>query len=222
MLRKYILILEAIPIIAALSKKPSVANTVNYNYIIDAESRYIASCLVSSGAIIMGQNMLYTFQGTPHYKICPYFSNLAAIALLDNPILSNLAIVKNWMIWVFNHLNPDGSIYDYYVDEMSGGTEHPSIDAYPSENIPDFDSQDSYAATFLTLARKYAEVVPADISWLRGYSYQLELVGNALYSVVDDGNHYFNQFGPDNDDGLTVAKLDYQVKYTMNNLEVNE
>ncbi len=103
---------------------------------------------------------------------------------------------------------------------MSGGTELPSIDAYAHDgNIPDYDSKDSYAATFLTLARKYAEVVPADTSWLRGYSDQIESIGNALYSCVDDSSH---QFSSDNNDGLTVAKTDYQVKYTMDNSEANE
>jgi alpha-tubulin suppressor-like RCC1 family protein len=198
----------------------SVGGPVDYLNIINSESSYIASCVVSSGAIILGKSLLYNFQGTPHYKISPYESNFAATALLDDPTPANLVIVKNWMIWVFNHLNLDGSIYDYYVDKMSGGTELPSIDAYAHDgNIPNYDSKDSYASTFLTLARKYAEVIPADTSWLRGYSDQLESIGNALYSCVDDSSHLFN---PDNNDGLTVAKTDYQVKYTMDNSETNE
>ncbi|HQT92370.1 MAG TPA: hypothetical protein PL001_10135, partial [Candidatus Kryptobacter bacterium] len=174
---------------AMLPPRPSLASQDDYDYIISMESQYLDSCVVSSGAIIMSRNMLHTFQGTSHYKICPYFSNFAALALLDNPTPANLRIVKNWMTWVFNHLNSDGSIYDYYVDSLSGGTELPSIDAYPRENIPDYDSKDSYAATFLTLARRYVEVVPADTSWLRGYSEQLQSIGDALYSVVDDSSH---------------------------------
>ena len=196
--------------------------TLDKDYIVGSEAAYIDSCVVSSGAIILARNLLYTFQGTPHYKISPYFSNFAADALLEDPTPSDLAVVKKWMTWVFNHLNSDGSIYDYYVDSLSGGTELPSIDAYSGENIPDFDSQDSYAATFLTLARKYIEDVPGDTSWLKGYSDQLSSIGNALYATIDDSTHYFDQFSPDNNDGLSVAKLDYQVKYTMDNSEVNE
>ncbi len=201
---------------------PSGPVTLDKNYIVASEARYIDSCVASSGAIILARNQLTTFQGTPHYKISPYFSNFAADALLRDPSTSNLAIVKNWMTWVFNHLNADGSIYDYYVDSLRGGTDQPSVDAYPGENIPDFDSQDSYAATFLTLARKYLEAVPVDTSWLRGYSSQLSSIGNALYATIDDSAHYFHQFSPDNNDGLSVAKLNYQVKYTMDNSEVNE
>jgi len=197
-------------------------NLEDYKYIISSEAIYIDSCVTTSGAIIMGRSMRFTFQGTPHYKICPYFSNLAAEALLEDPTPTNLAVVKKWMTWVFNHLNSDGSIYDYYVDSLSGGAELPSIDAYPGEDIPDFDSQDSYAATFLTLARKYVEVVPSDTTWLKRYSNQLSLIGNALYATIDDSTHYFHQFSPDNNDGLSVAKLDYQAKYTMDNSEVNE
>lgn len=205
--------------ISALSVKTSFGASSDYSGIITAESSYIASCVASSGAITMGRSLLYKFQGTSHYKISPYFANFAATALLDDPTASNLEIVKNWMIWVFNHLNPDGSIYDYYVDKLVGGTDLPSTDAYAGENIPDFDSQDSYAATFMTLARRYVEVVPSDTSWLREYSKQMESMGNALYSVADDSGHYF---GPDSGDGLTIAKIDYRVKYTMDNSEVNE
>ena len=224
MLRKYFLLVIAGLLLSGLSLKAGSSAGVDYNYIIDSEARYLASCVVSSGAIIEGKSFLTTFQGTPHYQICPYESNFAALALLDDPTPRNLAIVKKWMTWVFNHLNLDGSIYDYYVDKTSGGIEHPSVDAYTRENIKDYDSRDSYAATFLTLARRYAEVVPADTSWLRGYSDQIESIGNALYSCVDDSAHQFSagKFSADNNDGLTVAMPAWQAKYTMDNSETNE
>ncbi len=224
MLRKCFLLLTAGSVVLGLSFKSSFSAGIDYNYIIDSESRYLASCVVSSGAIIEGKSLRYTFQGTPHYQISPYGSNFAAIALLEDPTPANLMIVKNWMTWVFNHLNPDGSIYDYYVDKMSGGIEHPSVDAYPREDIKDYDSRDSYAATFLTLARKYAEVVPSDTSWLGGYSDQIESIGKALYSCVDDSAHQFGsgKFSADNNDGLTVAMPAWQAKYIMDNSEVNE
>jgi hypothetical protein len=226
MLKKSVSFLVIGVMIVILLSNLSFGRTVDYRFIITFESRYLASCVVTSGAIIEGQSRLCTFQGTPHYIICPYCSNFAATALLDDPTPANLFIVKNWMIWVFNHLNPDGSIYDWYIsaDSLNDGTELPSIDAYKSENIKDYDSRDSYAATFLTLARKYLEVVPADESWLRDYSKQLESIGNALYSCVDDSAHQFNseKFSLDNNDGLTVAMPAWQAKYTMDNSETNE
>ncbi|MHB9013503.1 MAG: hypothetical protein ACYC49_14925 [Ignavibacteriaceae bacterium] len=226
MLKKSILLFVMGVMIVISFSKLSFGDTVDYRYIIASESRYLASCVVTSGAIIEGKSQLYTFQGTPHYIICPYFSNFAATALLDDPTPTNLDIVKNWMIWVFHHVNSDGSIYDWYisVDSLYGGTEHPSINAYASENIKDYDSRDSYAATFLTLARKYVEVVPADASWLKGYSDQIELMGHALYSCVDDSVHQFDsgKFSLDNNDGLTVAMPAWQAKYTMDNSETNK
>ena len=215
-------LLVAIPLIIVLSQSLALSGDLDYKYIVGSEAAYIDSCVTTSGAIIIGRTMRDTFQGRPCYKICPYFSNFAAIALLDDPTPANRAIAKNWMTWVFNHLNADGSIYDYYVDSLSGGTDLPSIDAYPSEHIPDFDSQDSYAATFLTLARKYVEVEPGDLSWLKGYSKQLSSIGNALHATIDYQTHDVNHFSPNNNDGLSVAKLHYQAKYTMDNSEVNE
>lgn len=222
MLKHHIPLIVAIPLIIALSQSLVLARGLDYKYVIDSEAAYVDSCVTISGAIVQGLNDKAIFRGTPHYKICPYFSNFAADALLEDPTHTNLAIVRNWMAWVFDHLNSDGSIYDYYVERLSGGTYMPSVDAYPGEHIPDFDSQDSYAATFLTLARKYVEVVPDDIAWLKRYSKQLRLIGKALYATIDYPTHRINHFSPNNKDGLSVAKLHYQAKYTMDNSEVNE
>lgn len=219
MSKKITIIVLSLIFIIILPENFIFAQSINYDGIMNFESGFLGSCVTSSGAIIMSQDIQYTFQGTPHYKISPYFSNFAASALLDYPTPANLNIVKNWILWYFNHLNKDGSIDDYYVDKLIGGTDLPSVVAYSNENIPDFDSQDSYAATFLTLTRRYAEIVPEDTSWLTGYSNEFDSIGKALYAVVDDSNHIFNS---DNNDGLTEAKLDYQIKYTMDNSEVNE
>ena len=206
-------------IILLLNGPNAYAKLPDYENIINFESKYLANCATSTGAMIMGPDVLYAFKGGSYYKICPYFSNFAAVALLDNPTKNNIQVVKNWIIWVFNHLNADGSIYDYYTNKINGGTDYASIEALPDENIPDYDSQDSYAATFLTLLRSYAETVPEEIPWLNSYSAKIELVGRAIYAVTDDSTH---KFSGDNNDGLCVAKPSYQVKYTMDNSEVYE
>jgi hypothetical protein len=226
MLKRCILVLAAVLLFTGMSLKTAFAAGVDYKYIIDTESRYLESLVAPSGSIILGERLIYKFRGTPHYQVSPYAANFSARALLDDPTSTNLAIVKKWMVWVFNHLNSDGSIYDWYIsaDSLKTGVELPSVDAFPSENIKEYDSRDSYAATFLTLARKYVEIVPADTSWLRGFSTQLESIGNALYSCVDDSAHQFDsgKFSPDNNDGLTVAMPAWQAKYTMDNSETNE
>ncbi len=187
---------------------------VDYSSIINAESSFITSCVLPSGAIIMGKDVIYTFQGANHYKINPYFSNFAALALLENPTDGNKTIVKNWMQWYFDHLNVgvagavDGSVFDYFADNLTGGTEHRSIDAFATEDIPNYDSTDSYASTFLILARKYIEVT-GDNSFLLNNSYQIDLIGNSIEATMQS-------------DGLTVCKPDYPIEYTMDNCEVNE
>jgi hypothetical protein len=175
-------------------KTPAV---VNYISIINSECNFILTHQLSDGALTMSAN-----RENQGYKIVPYFSNIAAQALLENPTSVNIAAVRNWMSWYMAHLNSDGSVYDYYADNFSGPASLTSTG--------DFDSIDSYAATFLTLAKKLCEVSPADKNWLlNNYSSQLKRIGGALTLVTDS-------------DGLTIAKPSYPVKYTMDNAEVNE
>jgi hypothetical protein len=170
---------------------------VNYLDIINSECKFILAHQLSDGAFTMSAN-----RETQGYKIVPYFNNIAARALLENPVADNITAVKNWMIWYMAHLNPDGSVYDYFASNYSGQATLTSTH--------DFDSIDSYAATFLTLAKRLCEVSPADKSWLtNNYSAQLTRSGKALIQVIDT-------------DGLTIAKPSYAIKYTMDNAEVNE
>ncbi|HEV3250495.1 MAG TPA: hypothetical protein VGZ71_06060 [Puia sp.] len=169
----------------------------NYANIISSECNFILAHQLSDGALTMSANR--DIQG---YKIVPYFSNIAAQALLENPTTVNIIAVKKWMAWYMAHLNTDGSVYDYYASNYTGDASLTSTG--------DFDSIDSYAATFLTLARKLCKVSPSDKNWLiSNYSVQLKLIGGALSLVADS-------------DGLTIAKPSYPVKYTMDNSEVNE
>ena len=174
---------------------PSTA--VSYSNIITSECNFIRSHQLNDGAFTMSAN-----RGIEGYKIVPYFSNIAARALLENPTPENITAVKNWMIWYMTHLNADGSVYDYYASNYTGSATLTSTD--------DFDSIDSYAATFLTLAKKLCEVSPSDKSWLtNNYSTQLIKIGEALSLVIES-------------DGLTIAKPTYPIKYTMDNAEANE
>jgi len=170
---------------------------VNYTGIIESESNFILAHQTSDGAFTMSAD-----KGVPGYKIVPYFSNIGARALLENPTPAVIAAVKNWMTWYMAHLNMDGSVYDYYASNYTGQA------TYTSTN--DFDSIDSYAATFLTLAKRLCDVSPADKVWLaNNYSAQLKLIGSALSLVTAS-------------DGLTIAKPSYPIEYTMDNAEVNE
>ncbi len=192
---KKIFLLSLVPLIH-LSCKTQMANSKSED-IINSECNFILAHQLSDGAFTMSAN-----RETMGYKIMPYFNNIAARALLENPTTANITAVKNWMIWYMTHLNADGSVYDYYASNYTGPATLTSTN--------DFDSIDSYGATFFTLAKRLCEVSPADKIWLiNNYSAQLILIGKAL-SLVSAS------------DGLTIAKPTYRVKYTMDNAEVNE
>lgn len=181
----------------------------SYKNIIRTQSNFILGNQLQNGAFLMSGN-----HKDGRAKICPYFANIAASALLEKPVKKHVDAVKRWMIWFTAHLNPDGSIDDYYVDQPGG------FEALTSSR--DFDSIDSYAATFLTLAAKLCRVSPSDTAWLKQLSPSILRVAEALALVIDDSNNLYNGFSKDNNNGLTVAKPKYKAKYTMDNSEVNE
>lgn len=169
----------------------------DFDKLINIESDFIMAHQLENGALTMSGNR--DVQG---YKIVPYFSNVAARALLANPTPARVLSVKKWMVWYMTHLNSDGSVYDYYASDFTGKATLTSTG--------DFDSIDSYAATFLTLARLLCESSPTDKDWLKNnYSTQLKKVGEAIIVVMQN-------------DGLSIAKPTYAVKYTMDNAEVNK
>lgn len=178
--------------------------TPNYSTIIEAEQNWIISLQIENGAIKMaGGPARYTDDGKAVYKIHPYFNNLAVLGLLEDPKPAVIDTAKKWIIWYLNHINdPDynglsGTIYDYeYVED---GTEI-------SKNY--YDSVDSYAATFISLLKRYYEVTN-DVNLLITNREKIEKIINAMIAVQDT-------------DGLTFAKPDYQIKFLMDNVEVYE
>lgn len=130
-------------------------------------------------------------------RTVPYFSNLAAMVMLEYP--QEIPRVKSYLQWYLSHLNrPDhfglhGTIYDYvYTDDREISTR-------------DYDSADSYAATFLSLAYRYL-LVTGDRQFVTDHLSDLERVAGVLLQLQDL-------------DGLIWAKPDYPLKYLMDNAE---
>ncbi|MGI6357240.1 MAG: hypothetical protein ACOX2K_00845 [Bacillota bacterium] len=127
----------------------------------------------------------------------PYFANMAALAMLSAP--DGYAAVKAYLEWYVAHLNAKdrfglaGTIYDY----KRLGTEWVSTN--------DYDSADSYAATFLSLVAAYTRG-SGDFSFAEQYFEQLVTVANVLLQLQDK-------------DGLIWAKPRYYVKFLMDNAE---
>lgn len=192
--------------------KPVVEVKTIYETIIANQISYILATQSASGA----------FKDTKDAgsRVMPYFANIACRALLKMPTAENVAAVKKWMVWYMSRLNGDinpvtgnpeipGSVYDHFgVAETSNGT---------------YDSADSYAATFLSLAKELGLLSPADLAWLKGYSSELMLIGSALEKCIDNStNSVPTGFGPDDNDGLSVDSYVHGAKYLMDNAEVNE
>jgi len=128
-------------------------------------------------------------------KVIPYFSNLAALPLLDE----DPASARRYMEWYIERLNkPDrfglyGTVYDRFYD---GGIER---------TTEDYDSADSYAATFLTLVKEYTEKT-GDIAWVERHASDIDMVAGVIIALQDS-------------DGLVWAKSNHKMKYLMDNSE---
>lgn len=184
---------------------------VIYNNVMTYQLQYIRSLQLSSGAI--------KDKSTSDSKITPYFAHFAVMALLKSPTSQNIEAVKNYIKWYLSKLNGttnpqtgkrevEGSVYDYFGDaETTKGT---------------YDSVDSYAATFLDIIMAFAQISSENVTWLAQYKAKLSLVASAMVATIDTENNTMpGVFSPDNNDYLSIAHYNYDVKYLMDNCEVN-
>ena len=153
---------------------------------LESELDFLLSCQMPNGAIA---------QSPDQQLVIPYFANLAAQVLIPH----NPGLVKSYMQWYLTNLNlPDrwgleGTIYDFTV--VNG------------ELIPsyDYDSADSYAATFLSLVYQYATET-GNWDFLFHHRESLDMIAQVIIVLQDD-------------DGLVWAKPNHRVKYLMDNAE---
>jgi hypothetical protein len=166
------------------------AQAQDYSRNISEASAWLATEQLSDGGI------LYTST-----EIEPYFANLAATGWLEDR--TKIPQVEAWMSWYIAHLNwPDrwgeyGTVYDY------------SVNGVTETSLGTFDSADSYAATFLSLA---------EALWNTGdtgaQSFIKETIGEYTLNVV--GNVITNL---QQRNGLVYAMPTDQVEYLMDNSE---
>jgi len=128
-------------------------------------------------------------------RIVPYFSNLAAIALLETDDPQYRETVRRWIEWYAAHQEADGTIYDY-VGKMP---------LYLSTGKR--DSTDSYASTYLQLLWRYWQIAGRE-AFTPAMKVAAEKALDAIQLTIDP------------EDGLTWAKPEYKIKYLMDNLEV--
>lgn len=135
--------------------------------------------------------------------VMPYFGNFATYGLMVNEESGHRygENVRRHLQWYIDHINrPDrfgvyGTVYDYMV-AWNGKL-------VSKEN---YDSSDSYAATFISALRRYAEATGDYHFVIRNRQHLQEIVGAIEATLMTDG--------------LTWAKIDYPVRYLMDNSEV--
>ncbi len=131
--------------------------------------------------------------------VVPYEVNLYGIHILRHQL--NWQHVEQYILWYLDHLNyPDkngltGSMYDFYLDDRGRQI-----------STEDYDSVDSYAATFLILLYEYYRRV-GNRQLLLANRKKIEDVAYLLIFLQDH-------------DGLTRALPDQDSKYLMDNCEV--
>lgn len=221
---KILVLLTSLPLLAFTScdtstdPPPTIENNLQeqtmdvvYNNVMTYQLSYIRSLQLSSGAIKDTE--------ASKSKITPYFAHFAVLALMKEPTDQNIEVVKKYIQWYLSKLNGttnphkggmeiEGSVYDYFGDsETTQGT---------------YDSVDSYAATFLEIIREFAQISNENKEWLEQYKSKISLVASAMVRTIDtEYNQLPGSMSTDEDDGLSVASYAYDVKYLMDNCEVN-
>ena len=173
-------------------------NITFYKQVISKESTWLSSLVLSNGAIIV--------RPSDEMNIIPYFSNFAAISLIETKDKENIHLAKNYINWYLNHINNKekdynniaGSIYDYKI--IKKNNELIEINQYS------YDSIDSYAASFFILLNKYFKETN-NKKFILQNDIKIKLVENALFKSIKSN-------------GLSIVKPDYPVYYLMDNCEV--
>jgi hypothetical protein len=174
------------------------------------------------GAIIKHDTFATT---NKEYLVDPYFSNLAMTGLLESNSQSTevQTTVKRWLQWYFNHMSTteptdarcQSASTRLYVDacDLIPGTVAVYFYA-PGTNTETstgkMDSADSYAATFISLLRKYYDATK-DKAFLVANRTKIRLARDVFVNRTWVANSK-----------RTIAKPSYPIEFLMDNCEVLE
>lgn len=161
---------------------------------VERQLRWLAGTQLDSGAIALNPQK---------QSINPYFANFAALALLEGEAYRD--DIRRYLQWYLAHLNrPDvygltGTIYDYRLEQLEPGK--PPVEVSTGE----YDSADSYAATFLMVVQRYLEVT-GDRQFIEENLADLQLVAGVMVKLQDK-------------DGLLWERPTKKQKFLMDNSE---
>lgn len=170
---------------------------------------YAATWAVDEGNwIITAQQTTGTITLNPTPKhINPYYANLSLtnLAKLGSDHKDQIKEYIEWYIGKYNrtpdNLGVTGTIYDYIIMD---GEEIPEYINNPEEK--NYDSSDSYAATFLSLLKSYYDI-SGNAEFLKNNMPHFKVIAGAIDATMQEN-------------GLTWAKIDYDIQYLMDNVEV--
>lgn len=162
---------------------------------------------------------------TKQLKVEPYFTNLGVTGLLDavGSQPNAQATAKRWIDWYFRNINTamptdprctseSTSIYVSECDDIPGSIDWHFID--PATKVQTkviyMDSSDAYAATFLTLLKKYYDR-SGDKALIIANRSKIRLIRNVMTQGVWQALSR-----------RTIAKTSYPIEYLMDNVEVYE
>ena len=172
-----------------------------YQDIAATEQAWIADMQLSFGAIPFRSLQNNTAD------INPYFSSIAARALLYETGVNYTSQVKRYIVWMLNNLNDatsdpfgvDGTMSNFKIIDLSNN----EYKAIPYK----YDSVDSYSALMISLIKEtYTKT--NDINFLMEHKDTIIRVFNALLSTRVKN-------------GLSSVSINNSTQYTMDNVEVN-
>jgi hypothetical protein len=130
-----------------------------------------------------------------------YFANVGLLGFVDRMPTD----VKNYMNLYLSRLNASYKIADLYFDDIPVNYNHYVTHANGSGELS--DSDDSYAATFLSLANRYYRVT-CDTQWVTANLAKLKAIAdynlvnsqwpNGLVHVYQNANSYYGAYTEDN------------------------
>lgn len=194
----------------------------NYDQIIADEAYWVSIVQLPTSGIgtATGAIPQHSDPTDGYWYVSPYDANIAAKGMLEHGCATTCTssyygpMVKKWMEWYFSHLNYSAdynnipaTVYDYRYKATDPNKYQEQVVTENGHGY--YDSIDSYAATFISLARKYAETNSADTQFLINNQYNINQIVGAMQAMKKS-------------DGLTWDKPDtgFRVKRLMDNVEV--
>ncbi len=162
------------------------------------EQTYLASTVLPNGAIA------YPPSDDGKNDVIPYFSDTAAMGLLKDFNDDYSPLVKDYINWHFESQIGEGEdagiIYDFDIILEEG-------EVIEQTSSGEYDSVDSYCATFIILLEEYAKVT-GDYEFLRENKKKIDQVLEAMLAQQKEN-------------GLTVVSPKNDTQYTFDNVEVS-